>query len=161
MHAVLIYDRLDFAARAKVLLERVAQQTGGADSWKVQPWRVDILKLPPVAEDALAEAMAANVILLALHQIQSPSPWLVDWLERWAANRQFQDAALAIWDCGNTETRSVRAIPVLLELAKRHGLNLVFDDNIMGDNESPADAKPGKRLKTITARSTTALPQPL
>ena len=56
MNAVIIYDRFDFAAKAKAMLERAAHGMGEAAHWSVKPWRVDMLKLPPAAEAALAEA---------------------------------------------------------------------------------------------------------
>ena len=128
MNAVIIYDRFDFAAKAKAMLERAAHGTGEATHWSVKPWRVDMLKLPPAAEAALAEAAEAHLIVLALRQVQSFFPWLADWLERWATCRQVQEAALAVWDSENADTRPVRATPELSQFAGRHGLSLLFDE---------------------------------
>src|ERR1035437_1312409 len=136
MNAVIMYDRFDFAAKAKAMLERAANGTGEATYWNVKPWRVDMLKLPPAAEAALAEAAEAHLIVLALRQVQSSFPWLADWLERWATCRQVQEAALGVWDGGNPETRSVRATPELLSFAGRHGLSLIFDDNALIEDKS-------------------------
>jgi hypothetical protein len=133
MNAVIIYDRFDFAAKVKAMLERAAHGTGEATHWSVKPWRVDMLKLPPAAEAALAEAAEAHLIVLALRQVQS---LLVDWLERWATCRQVQEAALAVWDGGNANTRSARATPELSQFAGRHGLSLIFDDNALVEDES-------------------------
>jgi hypothetical protein len=136
MNAVIIYDRFDFAAKAKAMLERAAHGTGEATHWSVKPWRVDMLELPPAAEAALAEAAEAHLIVLALRQVQSLFPWLVDWLERWATCRQVQEAALAVWDSGNADTRPVRATPELSQFAGRHGLSLLFDDSAPVKDES-------------------------
>ena len=78
MNAVIIYDRFDFAAKAKAMLERAVHETGETTHWSVKPWRVDMLKLPPVAEAALVEAAEAHLILLAVRQVQS---LLMDWLQ--------------------------------------------------------------------------------
>ena len=133
MNAVIIYDRFDLAAKTKGMLERAAHGTGEATHWSVKPWRVDMLELPPAAEAALAEAAEAHLIVLALRQVQSV---LVDWLERWATCRQVQEAALAVWDSENADTRPVRATPELSQFAGRHGLSLLFDDSAPVKDES-------------------------
>jgi len=123
MNAVIFYDKFDFAAKAKAILERAAHRTDETTHWSVKPWRVDMLKLPPAAEAALAEAAEAHLIVLAVCQVQSV---LVDWLERWATCRQVQEAALAVWSGGNADTCSARAAPELSQFAGRHGLGLIF-----------------------------------
>ena len=135
LNAVIIYERFDFAAKAKAMLERAAHETGETTHWSVNPWRVDMLKLPPAAEAARAEAAEAHLIVLAVRQVQSLFPWLADWLERWATCRQVQEAALAVWDGGNTDTLSARATPELLQFAGRHGLSLIFEDSV--EQEKP------------------------
>jgi hypothetical protein len=136
MNAVIIYERFDFAAKAKAMLERAANGKGEATHWSVKPWRVGMLKLSPEAEAALADAAEAHLIVLALRQVQSLFPWLADWLERWATCRQVQEAALAVWDSGNVDTRPVRATPELSQFAGRHGLSLIFEDNAPVEKES-------------------------
>ena len=136
MNAVIIYDEFDYATKAKATLERAAHRTDETTHWGVRLWRVDVLKLPPAAEAALAEAVEAHLIMLAVRQIQSLLPWLVDWLERWATCRQVQEAALAVWDGGNADTRSARVTPELTQFAGRYGLSLIFDDNALVEDKS-------------------------
>ena len=131
MNAVIIYDEFDYAANAKAMLERAAHRTDETAHWGVRLWRVDVLKLPPVAEVALAEAVEAHLIMLAMRQVQSLLPWLMDWLERWATRRQIQEAALAVWGGGSADTRLARATPELSQFAGHHGLSLIFDDNAL------------------------------
>jgi hypothetical protein len=136
MNAVVLYDTFDFAAKANAMLGRAAHWTDEITHWSVKPWRVDMLKLPPAAEAALVEAAEAHLMVLELRQVQSLVPWLVDWLERWAAGREVQDAALAVWDGGNAVSRSARATPELSQFAGRHGLSLIFNDNALLEDES-------------------------
>jgi len=136
MNEVIIYDKFDLAAKVNVMLEGAAHRMGETTRWRVKPWRVEMLKLPPAAEAALAEAVEAHLIMLAVRQIQSLLPWLVDWLERWATCRQVQEAALAVWDGENAATRSARAAPELSQFAGRHGLSLIFDDNALVEGKS-------------------------
>ena len=79
-------------------------------------------------------------MLLAMRQVQSFLPWLMDWLEQWATCRQLQEAALAVWDGGNVDTRSARAAPALSQFAGHHGLSLIFDDNALVEDKSSMDA---------------------
>jgi len=94
--AVIIYDTFAFAAKAKAMLDRAAHRAGDIMRWSVKPWRVDMLKVPPAADAALAEAAEAHLIMLAVRQVQSFFPWLADWLERWARCRRVREAGLAL-----------------------------------------------------------------
>jgi hydrogenase maturation factor HypF (carbamoyltransferase family) len=137
MHAVIIYDEFDYATKAKAMLERAAHRTDKTTHcWSVRLWRVDVLKLPPAAEAALAEAVEAHLIMLAVRQVQSLLPWLMDWLERWATRRQIQEAALAVCGGGSADTRLARATPELSQFAGHHGLSLIFDGNALVEDKS-------------------------
>ncbi len=125
LNVVIIYDTFDLAVKARVMLER--HRTNEPTNWNIKPWRVDVLKQPAGAEEALTEAAEAHLILLAVRHVLPFLPWLVDWLERWAIGRQVQEAALAVWDDGITAAHSARAIPELSQFAGRHGLSLIFD----------------------------------
>lgn len=128
MNAVIIYDDLHLAAKAKAALERAASRADEALRWAVEFWRLDMLILPPIAEAALAEAAAAHLIVLGVRQAQLLPAWLVDWLERWATRREVQDAALALFEGGTGNTLSAAPPPELSRLAERYGLGLVFGD---------------------------------
>lgn len=135
MNAVIIYDKSDFAAKAKAMLERAAYRPDETTFWNLKPWRMDMLALTPAAEAALVEAAEAHLIVLAVHQVQ---PLLIDWLERWAKCRQVQEAALAVWDGENADRLSIstRATPELSQFAGRHGLSLLFGDNARVEDKS-------------------------
>ena len=136
MNAVIIYDQFDYATKAKATLESAAHRTDETTHWGVRLWRVDVLKLPPAAEVALAEAAEAHLIMLAVRQVQSLLPQLMDWLERWATRRQIQDAALAVWDGGSAATRLARASPELSQFAGKHGLSLIIDAVVPTEDKS-------------------------
>ena len=133
MNAVIIYDEFDYATKANAMLERAAHRTDETTHWSVKPWRVDMLKLPLAAEAALSEATEAHLIVLAVRQVQF---LLMNWLEQWAACRQIQEAALAVWDAGNADTHSARAASELLQFAGHHGLGLLFNDNMLIEDKS-------------------------
>lgn len=130
MRAVIIYDELNLAAMANVLLVSAGQQSVENAHWNVVPWRVDILENSPAASVSLGEAMNAHLIVLALRPARRLPGRLMEWLESWATRRQVQDAALAIFKCRD-QSRDGLTSSVTCELsgfAQRHGLAFIFDD---------------------------------
>ena len=128
MNAVIIYDDLNVAAKAKAALERAAFRADEALLWTVEFWRLDMLILPPVTEAVLAKAAEAHLIMLAVRQAQLLPAWLLDWLERWATCREVQDAALALLEGGTGNALSAPPPPQMSRLAERYGLGLIFGD---------------------------------
>ena len=151
MNAVIIYDEFDYATKAKATLERAAHRTDEITHWSVRLWRVDVLKLPLADEVALAEAVEAHLIMLAVCQVQSLLPWLMDWLERWATCRQLQEAALAVWGGESADTRLARATPELSQFAGHHGLSLIFDDNALVEDKSSMYASNLQKREVVFA----------
>ncbi len=125
MNAIIVYDRVEYAARAKAMLERAAQRAGETTHCRVKPWRVDMLELPPAAEAARVEAAEAHLIMIAVRQAPAH---LMPWLEWWAACRQVQEAALVVWDGEDADPHSARATPGWSQFADRHGLRLLSGD---------------------------------
>jgi hypothetical protein len=136
-NGVIIYDTFALAAKAKAMLDRAAHRTGDIMRWSVTPWRADRLKVPREADAALAEAAEAQLIVLAVRQVQSLFSWLADWLERWARCRRVREAGLAVWDGENADIRSARATPELSQFARRHGLSLISDTTALLEGTSP------------------------
>jgi hypothetical protein len=162
MNAVIIYERFDFATKANAMLERAAYRTEDTTHWSIKPWRVDMLKLPPAAEAALAEAAEAHLIVLAVCQVQSLPSWLLDWLERWATRRQVQEAALAVWDGENADPPLTRATRELSQFAGRHGLSLLFDENApVADKSSMSTSDLHEREVSLTPTLQQILEQPV
>src|SRR5882672_6063426 len=102
MKALIIYDDFDSAFKANATLQHSAQKADCAVQWNIRPWRVDLLKFPPTADEALTEALDAHLIVFAGHSAQSLPFWLERWLEQWAKLRRVKDAALAVVSAGNS-----------------------------------------------------------
>jgi hypothetical protein len=126
MNAFVIYADLSSFARANNALQHSAQNTDFAVRWNISPWRVDMLKFPPTAEDALTEAIDAHLIVFAGRSAQSLPFWLQDWLERWAKYRRVEDAALAVIGTGTKEALTSQSD--LSQFAERYGLSVIFRD---------------------------------
>lgn len=82
MKALVIYDDFASAAKANAMLHRATHQVDAIMHWNIRPWRVDLLKQPRRANEALMEAADAHLIVFAGHQAQSLPFWLQGWLER-------------------------------------------------------------------------------
>lgn len=141
MNALVIYVDLSSFARANNALRHSAQNTDFSAHWNIKPWRTDMLKFPPTAEDALTEAMDAHLLVFAGRSAPSLPFWLQDWLERWAKYRRVEDAGLAVIGAGNPG--SVPSQSYLSEFAERHGLSVIFDDRgVIEDSMVPTECIP-------------------
>ena len=136
MNIVIIYDRVDLALATSAILASAASRAGEASPINVKPWRLDLLGHSSDSEAAVNDAADAHIVVLALHMIAELPAALRNWLEEWAACRQVQDAALAIFD--GREERALSSIvrPTLSRFARRHGLSFISDDITVPDEES-------------------------
>jgi hypothetical protein len=127
MKAVIICDDIAFAAKADATLRR----TGGRDDiqiqWVVKYWPASALHGTALAEKALVEALDAHLIVLPAQDAEFVPSWLVDWLNRWAEQRQIQDAALGFLSDSNATARTQSVCPELSILIQGHGLNIIMD----------------------------------
>src|SRR5271170_6921362 len=124
MKALVIYDDFVCAAKANAALQHSALNANVRVQWNIRPWRVDMLKFPPTAEEALTEAMDAHLIVFVGRRVQSFPFWLQDWLEHWAKCRLIKDAALAVIGVGNIEVTSSQSN--LSQFAKRDGVGVML-----------------------------------
>src|ERR1035438_1937569 len=88
MKALIIYDDFHSAVKANASLQHSAHKADFAGQWNIRPWRVDLLKFPPIGDEALTEALDAHVIVFAGHSAHSLPFWLERWLEQWAKYRR-------------------------------------------------------------------------
>ncbi|MEI9863940.1 MAG: hypothetical protein WDN00_05195 [Limisphaerales bacterium] len=128
MKALIIYRDFISAAKANSALQLSAHLTDIEVEWNVRPWRLDMLKFPPTADEALIDAADAHLILFAGDCAQSMPFWLQDWLELWAKHKQVTAAALAVMSAGCSKILTSSATLDLTQFAKVHGLEIIFDD---------------------------------
>jgi hypothetical protein len=131
MKALIIYDDFYSAIKANATLQHSAHKADFAVQWNIRPWRVDLLKFPPTADEALTEALDAHLVVFASHSAQSLPFWLERWLEQWVKHRRIKDAALAVVSVGNSAALSSgSANPDLSQFARRHDLSVIFDHKL-------------------------------
>ena len=133
---MIIYDECDCARKASALLQRASDRADAATRWSVKPWRLDMLNLSPLRQEALRDAAEAHLVVLAVCLKADLPPRLLNWLEAWAVRRQVQDAALAVFDGSGDNTLSATATPALSDFAQRHGLSFIFGDVSPAEDES-------------------------
>jgi hypothetical protein len=141
MNAVIIHDDLERAARANAMLEKTSYWVGEIARWKVKPWRLDLLNLPPTADEALRDTVDARLIVFALRPAQSFPIWLLDWLEQWAAHRQIEEAALTLFSDERDDVPPAFALAELQRFAEHHRLNFTFQDGSSAQDESAVFAR--------------------
>lgn len=129
----IIYDEFSSAAKASVALRRVAYRAHADEQLDINTCRVDMLKLPDAAEEALMEAADAHLIVFAGGFVQRLTPWLQAWLERWAVCRQVREVALAITGNENAGAPPELAAPELFQFAQKHGLNFIFNYSVVNE----------------------------
>jgi hypothetical protein len=85
---LIICDDFASAARANYVLQHSAWSVDFPVLWNVSPWRVDMLKFPPTAEEALTDALDAHLITIADLSAQSLPFRFQGWLDHWAKCRR-------------------------------------------------------------------------
>lgn len=151
VNVVIIYDDLASASKANAMLEKAFHQAGEGALWNVKPWRLDLLNLPPLADEALKDAANAQLMVLALRSAQSPPAWLLDWLEQWAASREVGEAALAVFVSGTADAFRWPAMSRLPQFATQHGLNFIFDAGKPTEDEPTVIARGPREPSPVTA----------
>src|SRR3569832_769977 len=128
MKALVIYEEVAAATRAITILRRASALAKTGARWQIKPWRAGVLKLPIAADEALLEAIDADVILLAelpaSGQIQ-----VMDWLQCWSALRQTGESARVVTYGANCEGNFEAVSHELTTFAAQNKLGLMIEAN--------------------------------
>ena len=122
MKAVILCDDSTFAAQARSILQRVGHRPEVTVRWTIKTWPVVAFETA-MSEEALRESADAHLIVIPREYARSLPLHLRDWLERWAALRLIEHAAVGVIGDGLTYEVSLE----LKRLVQRHGLNLITD----------------------------------
>jgi hypothetical protein len=127
MKATIFCDDSSFAVKARGLLRRVGNRPGVNVRWAIKTWPVNVLHHASLSERALLESADAYLIVIPGHYARSLSSHLSGWLDRWAALRELEDAAVGVID-DNADAAAPSGLSLELRLlAQRHGLNLIHN----------------------------------
>lgn len=128
MKATIFCDESGFAAKARALLRRVGDRPRVNVGWAVKTWPINALHHASLSEKALLESADAHLIVIPGKHARSLSTQLRVWLDRWAALRQLEDAAVGvIWDDADCIVANYVSLELRI-LVERHGLNLIYDE---------------------------------
>src|SRR5260221_625183 len=122
MKALIVYDDATCAAATNAILHRAADRADISVKWDVRPWRLNMLRFTPTAEEIMSDAADAHLIVLAIRKTRSLPAWMMNWLEQWAVLRQSPGAALAVIGCGTAE-----ASVAMRQFARRFGLSFIWE----------------------------------
>lgn len=134
MKALIIYDDFASAVRASTALRQAAHRAKLRANWNLRPWRSDILGFAPTADEALKDAVDADVIMLAGRRVYALPPWLRQWLESWGSRRKSEDCALVVVR-DETEGKGSAPNPGLSLFAERHRLDFIVENDASTDDE--------------------------
>jgi hypothetical protein len=150
MKALIIYRDFAFAAKANAALQSSAQCADVGVQRNIRPWRADLLKFPPAAQEELVDAADVHLIVFASSYAQLPPFWLQDWLEQWAKCRQIKDVALAVIPEDSADELSPLATFGLSAFAKNHGFSFISGgrDAVIDDSNVPIGSLRETKLAT-------------
>lgn len=124
LKAVIIYDSFEWAIRGAALLEQVTPAADESVRWEIGPWRVDLLRKSGLAEQALGEAVGADLILVTLGRPKNAHEDVLEWLEKWSLQRNGDEAAVMLY-CSSEAAGAGRLASELKWFTVRQGLNFL------------------------------------
>ena len=113
--------------KVKATLQNLKLPSEIGIDWEISPWRTDMLKFSSTATEALLAATEAHLILFVGDFPQLLPFWLLDWLQKWAFDRQVKDAVLAVAPNANGNGLPLPVTHALRHFAKQHGLGFITD----------------------------------
>jgi hypothetical protein len=95
LKALVIYEDLATALRAKHSLGQLCEQLSPEAEVHIRLWRLDLLNQPLLAEQAAIEAATSDLIVLSLHRGQELRGEACGWLARWLEHQTNRPCTLA------------------------------------------------------------------
>jgi hypothetical protein len=132
MKAVIISADAALVAKVNATLQRVGRQPQVSVQWTAKHWPMDAMTQSGIVGESLVDATDAHLIIIPAVPAHCFPCWLRHWLERWAALRQIQGAALAVIGGGADAGFTQAVSPELFLFARKHELNFIT-------NQDPAD----------------------
>jgi hypothetical protein len=131
LELLLAYEDRPTAERAKLAVARVLSQPAVNTQPKLHPWRLDVLGVPKLGEQAEKEAATADILVISLHGKDRMTTEAEGCLTRWIGLKREKPCSLVISldlaakalvdkNPSLTQLRSVASrngIPVLLQFA--------------------------------------------
>ena len=129
LQALILYDNLKSGRRAKGLLDRVAERSGGEVQLRLELWRFDLLALMEAVEASRAQARGTDLVVVAYQAGRALPAAVLSWLAWWGGCGQAKEAALVavIGREGRPPTEPCPATVALRTWASHHGVELLCE----------------------------------
>ncbi len=125
-HVVVAYDDVPMGVRAKHVLDSIGRTLAPDCHLVVNIWKFSMLRLAELAESAVREAVAADMIILALREDNGVPHETKTWIEAWLQRRVNAAGALVLlFDPDNQPSVSARSAHAYLHgVGKRSHLDV-------------------------------------
>ncbi len=125
-NVVVAYDDVPMGVRAKHVLDSIGRTLAPDCHLVVNIWKFSMLHLTELAESAVIEAVAADMIILALREDNGVPHETKTWIEAWLQRRASAAGALVLlFDPDNQPSVSARSAHAYLEgVGKRSNLDV-------------------------------------
>ena len=136
---VMVYDDFVAGKRAMDTCHFLLQQLGGETKLNSSMWKFDVLRCAKLKQMAVADALEADVIIVANGQNSGLPPEVLDWLKRWTPVRRAGAAALvALVDyTGDDPREPARAQAHLKQAALAAGIEFLSQEIRASDIPEP------------------------
>lgn len=158
MKAFIIYGNIASALRVINSPSRVARRRDISVDWKIGVCRANLLRFRNVADEALTEGAAADLVVLTGGEANSLRPWLKEWLERWSQHRLIRNAALALVQDKTSAAYSTIRASELSVFARSHHLSFITDYCNVENATVPTSLSFGVNQSHVFIRSQRAIP---
>lgn len=128
MKAVIFCEDSAFLTKARSILQRVGHRPEVNVRWTIKTWSVFDLARVATGKKALRGCADAHLIIISDKCARSLPPYLLEWLERWAAIRRIADAAVGVIGHAINSLVRTEVSTELRRLLEKHGLNLLISE---------------------------------
>ena len=117
---VIAYEDHATRDRAMLLYDRIAQQLLDDYDFQCAWWKLDHLREPSLMEQAIDDAIQANMIIVSLHTGKDLPQTATHWLDAWAPNKIGNKSALvALFSLSGESTDHVHGRQACLQRVAR------------------------------------------
>lgn len=141
LQVLLAYENSDSGLRARIAFERIANRLELEEDFDLALWSLNLLSEPAFLNEAVADAVKADILFLSLHGRNELTAAARIWLERWVAAKGDAPCALAVsLDPGAAESPAgERTLELVRAAAVPAGVDVfLHQDDGFGIEAAPA-----------------------
>jgi hypothetical protein len=140
-YTVLVYQDLHTGVRAKNVANRIREEMADERTFELDAWNIGLLDHPVFHRLASDQAVAAEIIILSLHDGRALTTRLKGWLKAWMHQKQGVCPALIALFSDQGDSSSVFAKQYLETAAQRAGMEFLCQQLGPSDSNPEADTE--------------------